>query len=378
MSNIYKEVTISNPTVDGFGGPTSADVFTSLYTKGLWASNIGTLKSFHTSSAQNVGSKEYYLQIWMSSSLNTRDNEMFSIAYGDISGSGSKYVNNAYDVQGQASDTPARAVYSQYKLMCLDESEKTFTLENGEIVNNFYAININRNRFGDKLDPGNFELNIAEINGKSFSNNFYTGSNVQVSSSNKVITLIDDSLDALDQFEYSQKPAKIRNLVSGSLANGIHNSTKPHYYGKVFPDQGTIIISADKLNQSASFNTVSGSNIDGQNSNKLFTAMSGSAQNLNLGFIARAVEVKHQQTIFIRVNSDEMNYSNNPTFVNTNSSNGKIGKPYFDSFIYNPYVYVTTIGLYNDDRELLAVAKLSRPLQKSFNSELSITVKLEY
>ena len=190
--------------------------------------------------------------------------------------------------------------------------------------------------------------------------------------------MIDDSLDSLDQYEYSDKPAKIRNLVSGSLAGGIHNPSSPHYYGKVYPDLGTIILSAEKLNESASFNTVTGSNIDGKNTYKLFNAMSGSATNSDKGFVARAVEIKHQQTIFIRVNSDEMNYSNNPTFVNKNSSNGKIGKPYFDSFIYNPIVYVTTIGLYNDDRELLAVAKMSKPIQKSFNSELSITVKLEY
>jgi hypothetical protein len=69
-----------------------------------------------------------------------------------------------------------------------------------------------------------------------------------------------------------------------------------------------------------------------------------------------------------------MNYSNNPTFANTMLDS----KLVFDSFRYNPYSYVTTIGLYNDANELLAVAKLSKPLQKSFNSEVSITVKLEY
>ena len=73
-----------------------------------------------------------------------------------------------------------------------------------------------------------------------------------------------------------------------------------------------------------------------------------------------------------------MNYSNNPTYINTDATIGRIGKPYFDSFIYNPISYVTTIGLYNDNKDLLAVAKLSKPLQKSFNSEISITVKLEY
>jgi hypothetical protein len=376
MSNIFKNVAQNEFAV--LTGTAASEIFTSLYTKGLWSSAVASLKTFHTSSVQNVGSKEYYLQIWMSSSLNTKENEMFSIAYGNINGSGSKYVTTAYDVIGQASDTPSRAIYSQYKLMCLDETDTKFTLENGDEVNHFYAININRNRFGDKLDPGNFEINIAELNGASFDNNFYTGSNVQLSNSNKVISLIDDSLDSIDQYEYSEKPAKVRNLVSGSLASGIHDPSNPHYYGKVYPDNGAIIISAEKLDDNVSFNTVIESNIDGQNNHKLFTSMSGSADSANLGFVARAVQIKHQQSIFIRVNSDEMNYSNNPTFVNSDSSKGRIGKPYFDSFMYNPHVYVTTIGLYNDNKDLLAVAKLSKPLQKSFNSELSITVKLEY
>lgn len=376
MSNIFKMVAQNESAT--LTGTAASEIFTSLYTKGLWSSTVASLKNFHTSSVQNDVSKEYYLQIWMSSSLNTKENEMFSVAYGNIGGSGSKYVTTAFDVVGQASDTPSRAIYSQYKLICLDETETKFTLENGDEVNHFYAININRNRFGDKLDPGNFEINIAQLNGDSFANNLYTGSNVEVSSSNIVISLIDDSLDAIDQYEYSEKPAKVRNLVSGSLATGIYNATSPHYYGKVYPDNGTIIISAEKLNETAAFNTVTGSNIDGQNSYKLLTSMSGSAYNSNLGFVARAVQIKHQQSIFIRVNSDEMNYSNNPTFVNSDATKGRIGKPYFDSFMYNPHVYVTTIGLYNENKDLLAVAKLSKPLQKSFNSELSITVKLEY
>ena len=373
MSNIYKNV--SKNENDNLVG---SDIFSSLYTRGLWSPTVTSLKTFYTSSAQNVSSKEYYTQVWMSSSLNTKLNEMFSIAYANISGSGSKYVTTAYDVQGQASDTPSRAIYSQYKLMCLDETEKKFTLANGNEVNHFYAVNINRSKFGDKLDPGNFELNIAELNGLSYANNLFTGSNVQVSSSNKIITLIDDSLDSIDQYEHSQKPAVVRNLVSGSLANGIYNPSSPEYYGKVYPDQGTIIISAEKLNSSVTFNTFTGSNANGENTIKFFKSISGSAESSNLGFVARGVEIKHQQSIFIRVNSNEMNYSNNPTFVNTDSTLGRIGKPYFDSFVYNPYTYVTTIGLYNDNKDLLAVAKLSKPLQKSFNSEISITVKLEY
>jgi hypothetical protein len=375
MSNIFKLV--SRNENDNLVGN---DIYTYLYTKGLWPSNSGTLLSFNTSSVQNSKSKEYYIQVWQSSSVNTKENEMFSIAYGNRNGLGSKYVSDAFDVLGQVRDTSTRAVYSQYKLLCLDgdESGSGFFLQNSESIDHFYALNINRNRFGDKLDPGNFEINIAELNGNSFANSVYTGSNVQISESNHVISLIDDSLDALDIIESSQKPSVSRNLVSGSIANGIYNASSPHYYGKVYPEQGVILISAEKLNASASFNTFSGSNADGENSMKLFTAMSGSASNRSKGFVARSVVVKHQESIFIRVNGNEMNYSNNPTFVNKDIRRGKFNRPYFDSFIYNPYTYVTTVGLYNDNKDLLAVAKLSKPLQKSFSSEISITVKLEY
>ena len=44
----------------------------------------------------------------------------------------------------------------------------------------------------------------------------------------------------------------------------------------------------------------------------------------------------------------------------------------------NPRTYITTIGLYNDNSELLAVAKLSQPLSKDFSKEALIRCKLEY
>ncbi len=54
---------------------------------------------------------------------------------------------------------------------------------------------------------------------------------------------------------------------------------------------------------------------------------------------------------------------------------GEVIYPYF---INNPQVYPTTVGLYNDANELLAVAKLSRPLQKNFTKEALVRVKLDF
>ena len=50
----------------------------------------------------------------------------------------------------------------------------------------------------------------------------------------------------------------------------------------------------------------------------------------------------------------------------------------FNQLIYSPVTYITTVGLYNDSNELLAVAKLSKPLQKDFTKESLIRVKLDY
>ena len=86
-------------------------------------------------------------------------------------------------------------------------------------------------------------------------------------------------------------------------------------------------------------------------------------------------DVKQQDFYFVRIGNSDYNYSNNPTYV-TGSGTGLLDNSKFSN---EPVTYITSIGLY--DRAggyLLAVAKLSKPLQKSFNSELSITVKLEY
>ena len=77
--------------------------------------------------------------------------------------------------------------------------------------------------------------------------------------------------------------------------------------------------------------------------------------------------------IFVRARNNEFNYSENPSFIS-----GSTGEIVFNSFINNPQTYITTVGLYNDSNELLAVAKLSRPLPKDFTKELLVRVKLDF
>jgi len=75
---------------------------------------------------------------------------------------------------------------------------------------------------------------------------------------------------------------------------------------------------------------------------------------------------------FCRANHNEFNYSANPTYLS--SSQIRVKSTTSD----NPVTYITTVGLYSSDNELLAVAKLSEPLKKDPNTELTLRVRLDY
>ena len=90
-------------------------------------------------------------------------------------------------------------------------------------------------------------------------------------------------------------------------------------------------------------------------------------------FAARREEVITSQHYFCRVPNKEFNFSSNPSFAT--SSDGTFTQ---STFFKNPKTFITQVGLYNDDSELLAVAKLSKPLLKSYSREAIIKVKLDF
>ena len=75
---------------------------------------------------------------------------------------------------------------------------------------------------------------------------------------------------------------------------------------------------------------------------------------------------------FCRAHHNEFNYSTNPTYLS--SSQIFVKNEHSDS----PISYITTVGLYSADNELLAVAKLSEPLRKDPTNELTLRVRLDY
>ena len=109
-------------------------------------------------------------------------------------------------------------------------------------------------------------------------------------------------------------------------------------------------------------------NTQGNNPQKLFKSISGSGN-----FSLNSEETISSDYVFVRARNSEFNYSENPSFIS-----GSTGEVIYDYFINNPQVYPTSVGLYNDSNELIAVAKLSRPLRKDFTKEALIRVKLDF
>jgi len=329
--------------------------------------NQATMSILFTSSLQSVSSKNYYYETWNKNPATSADAEpQFSIAYGHRRGSGSSAA-------GTLNDSPSRAVYSQYRLLLLNPEDTQFTFKDGTSTDAIFAINFNRARILEKVDPGNWQLVLAQLSGSAVANNAHTGSNVKLAVNPSFISLIDDSGDTTQ--DNVTTVGRVVNVVSGSITAGIFNPSAPHYYGLVYPDMGIIILDGNKLNTSASFNIVTGSNINGDNAWKLLTSISGAmtVDPLNYSFQSRNSIVRTSAHYFVRVKNGEYNFSNNPTFVT--GSEGTFSQP---TFLNDPTVYITTVGMYNDRQELLAVGKLSQPIQKSFSKESLIKVRLDF
>ena len=147
-------------------------------------------------------------------------------------------------------------------------------------------------------------------------------------------------------------------------------------YGFVYPDAGIIImnplalktrIGGAAVDSKFDITPSASNNSDGLNNRKLYHAILGAGS-----FVVDAEEKVSSQFYFTRITNQEFNYSTNPSFTKSD------GVLQFDSMANNPRVFITTIGLYNDSNELLATAKLSKPLAKDFTKESLVRIKLDY
>jgi hypothetical protein len=323
----------------------------------LWTGAIPTLTTFFTSSVQEAGSSgDYYLNVFQSDpQTSSTASIQFAVAYGNSEGSGSTLYNSA--VNGLS---PTSTVYGQYQNIVLGDENTNFVF--GAFTSSqFWAISFERARYKQSLFPGSLTL--------------------ELSGSLGVISLTDNSNYVASQT--FNEAGRVFQLISGSAGVKVTTastttdgfSLNSGSYGWLLPDIGTILLNPAALSGSVAsggigLNYSIVSNSTGSNNQKLYRAISGSTA---ATFTINSQETITSDFIFVRPRSAEFNYSENPSFIS-----GSTGEVLYPSFINNPQTYITTVGLYNDTNELLAVAKLSRPLLKDFTKEALIRVKLDF
>lgn len=335
----------------------SADSITST----LWSGGTPVLNQFFTSS--QTASFDTFLDVYQTGSLRSDAEVQFSIAYGQVQGSGSAPYNNL--VTGSS---PSRVTYGQFRTLVNGDENTNFNFGTGNTnSSDIFVLNVNRARYKEKLFPGTFNLVLSGSDGTEVSR-------LQLTDNSKDITTLTftDAGRVFDIVSGTNGSATTSTPVSASTVTPGY--TPSGSYGKYLPDVGLILLNPRALQLSASFGGV-GLSVDGDLTNEALVANhSALFETIQLAqtFSLNSEETITSDYIFIRVRNSDFNYSTNPSMISGS------GEFVYSSLVNNPQTFVTTVGLYNDSNELLSVAKLSKPLVKDFTKEALVRVKLDF
>jgi hypothetical protein len=315
-----------------------------------WTNNVYNLTTFFTSSVQvNSSQGSYVLATYQTSSTLDTAAIQFYVGYANAKGSGSVPYDAA--VPGYS---PSKTLYGQYRNLILEDENSAFIFGN-VTQSEFHVISVERANYKQSLFPGSLNLTIS-------------------GSGTAKVKLTDNSNDvSVVPYINGTRVYQIVSGSNGSAYSGTGYSANSGSYGWFIPDMGTILLNSKALATPAisggiALTITSTNSSNTANYTALFTAISGAGS-----FTLNSQENITSDYVYVRPQNAEFNYTTNPSFIS-----GSTGEVLYGSFINNPQTYITTVGLYNDANELLAVAKLSRPLVKDFTKEALIRVKLDF
>ena len=305
-------------------------------TVGLWGgtANTPTLTLFETASVGTTAADNYAKHV-----TGSDGNTEFSIAYGHYAGSGSADTTIKKQTQ---------AIFVQYRNLLTDDARTASTFSKLAFYDtgsseDAYFLSISRNRLVDGFDPGNWELHLS-------------GSGIAF------LKLIDDSTSA--EGTTTTAAGRRYNIVSGTINDGIGTAASTKTYGYVYPDLGVFAFDSYRIESES----IVAANPAADAVDNFHEALLAGAH-----FKARSEETVTSTYFYVRLKNKEYNFSNNPSF--TSGSDWDMTN---SDFYTNPKTYLTAIGLYDSLNQCLAIAKLSKPIQKSFDREALFRIKLEY
>ena len=342
-------------------------------TNGFFDGGVGTLAgSGFTTSSLSAAQKSYYYNL----QYNTKDH--FSITYGHILGSGS--AEESTTVEGTT-----QAIYKQFFNFTEPNSENLRDGTGWQMIDGtngsnavtqegVYILSAERLQMKDRLNPGTWTINLSGSEG-SGSGALHFGA--------RNLSLTDDSKTTVAE---SAPFGPRYHIVEGS-AGEVTTDYTTRTYGFFYPDAGLMVFSANALSSSIPGDEnyiTSGSDhglADGNgltqdlrvtdaadNANKLRTAIQRGT-----GITIRSEEQQYIYDYFCRAKASEFNLSQNITFWSCSTYEIR-----HSDMVTNPQTFISEVGLYDTQNSLLAIGKLSSPINKNFSSEAIVKVRLTY
>jgi len=334
-------------------------------TNGYFDGGVGTLAgSSLATSSLSATQKSYYYNL----QYNSKDH--FTITYGHILGSGSA-------VESTTVEGTTQAIYKQFFNFTEPSAENLRDGAGWSMVDGTNGANVvtqegvyilaaERLQMKDRLNPGTWTVTLSGS----------TTAGVGTS-----LNLTDDSKNV----NAESAPFGPRyHIVEGS-AGAVTTAYDTKTYGFFYPDAGLMVLSANALSSSlpgsgSSFNNFGGSvgGGSGLTQNLTVTDATDNAWKLTraiqLGSTTlRSEEQQYVYDYFCRAKASEFNLSQNLTFWS-----GSTYKIRHSDMVTNPQTFISEVGLYDTQNSLLAVGRLSSPINKNFSSEAIVKVRLTY
>ena len=357
----------------------------------------------------------YYLDVYPSLAATSSSNDLIlSIAYANKLGYGT-----SYDEYTNIKASPTKAIYTQYvnainngeDFSVKSQSTPASSVTSVSLSSDFIVLSYNSQKIRDGIDAGQFQLTLKNDVSNQYVRLIDDSSITSQSGSSAYYNLIlgqySETTGEASYCPYTGVYATSNGFLSGSN-NYTGSKADAQYHpttgiGLVFPKAGIVILNCDFLNRvltttAASSNalitiptSISSARVSVPDpvtnvANQLFkqavyNAIRSSGDNMRV----RRGEYVPSRHYFVRVKNRDFNYTNNPTFTYQTATPDTVtgetrqrGDIKQTEFLTDPKVYPTSVGLYNNNNELVAVAKLSRPAQKTFSNELLIKVRLDF
>ena len=340
-----------------------------------------SLQGGNTGMTSPTSSGLFYIDVYNAITSSANAEVQFSVAYGNHKGSGSPDFTND---TGSLGIGASRVIYGQYRNLVFENEVSKFQFGD-HTPNGIYVINVNRARYKQRLSPGSLNLHISSsgMHGTGSSGGSDWGGIVHLTddSVSRGATVTNPNYVGTELGGYYHLVSGSGGTMIGSSANQIviGTNSSASCYGYFYPNAGLIILNGDAFSSSFgtkhdgagpgtanAFNNGNQTTYDKPHQSFFDSIVAGGT------FIVDTEEQINSKFYFVRARNSEFNYTNNESFTDDDN------RILHSTMQYNPKVFITTVGLYNNAAELVAVAKLSQPVAKDFTKEALIRVKLDY